>query len=80
MITEIEGLSKHSGEVKAVNGVSFGVEEGEIFELLGPNVAGKTTLVEMLCALRRFDHGKVRSALNVGEGYEMHVQGLFHNV
>ena len=59
MIIEIEGLVKHYGEVKAVDGVSLSVEEGETFGLLGPNGAGKTTLMEILCGLRRFDHGKV---------------------
>ena len=59
MIIEVEGLVKHYGEVTAVDGVSFGVEEGEIFGLLGPNGAGKTTLIEILCGLRRFDEGKV---------------------
>ena len=59
MIIEVKGLVKHYGEVKAVDGVSFGVEEGEIFGLLGPNGAGKTTLMEILCGLRRFDEGKV---------------------
>ncbi len=59
MIIEVEGLVKHYGEVKAVDGVFFAVEEGEIFGLLGPNGAGKTTLMEILCGLRRFDQGKV---------------------
>jgi ABC-2 type transport system ATP-binding protein len=60
MIIEVEGLVKHYGEVKAVDGVSFGVDEGEIFGLLGPNGAGKTTLMEILCGLRRYDSGKAR--------------------
>lgn len=59
MIIEVEGLTKHYGEVKAVDGISFSVEKGEIFGLLGPNGAGKTTLMEILCCLRRFDRGKV---------------------
>jgi ABC-2 type transport system ATP-binding protein len=59
MIIDVDDLVKHYGQVKAVDGVSFGVEEGEIFGLLGPNGAGKTTLMEILCGLRRFDEGKV---------------------
>jgi ABC-2 type transport system ATP-binding protein len=66
MIIEVEGLVKHYGEVKAVDGVSFSVKEGEIFGLLGPNGAGKTTLMEILCGLRRFDAGKVTV-----QGYEL---------
>lgn len=58
MIIEVEDLVKHYGKVRAVDGVSFGVEEGEIFGLLGPNGAGKTTLMEILCGLRRFDSGR----------------------
>jgi ABC-2 type transport system ATP-binding protein len=66
MIIEVEGLVKHYGEVKAVDGVFFSVKEGEIFGLLGPNGAGKTTLMEILCGLRRFDAGKVTV-----QGYEL---------
>jgi len=58
-IVQVEDLVKHYGEVKAVDGVSFGVKEGETFGLLGPNGAGKTTLMEILCGLRRFDNGRV---------------------
>lgn len=58
MIIEVEELTRHYGNIKALDGVSFGVEEGEIFGLLGPNGAGKTTLMEILCGLRRFDSGR----------------------
>jgi len=50
MIT-VENLTKKFGEVTAVEGLSFQVEEGEIFGLLGPNGAGKTTTIRMLCCL-----------------------------
>jgi ABC-2 type transport system ATP-binding protein len=59
MIIDVEGLVKYYGDVKAVDGVTFGVEEGETFGLLGPNGAGKTTLMEILCCLRKFDSGKI---------------------
>ena len=47
-IIQVENLVKRYGELEAVRGVSFNVEEGEVFGLLGPNGAGKTTTVEIL--------------------------------
>lgn len=51
-IIEVEELVKHYKTVVAVNGVSFDVYRGEIFSLVGPNAAGKTTTVEILECLR----------------------------
>jgi ABC-2 type transport system ATP-binding protein len=50
MIT-VENLTKKFGEVTAVEGLTFRVEEGEVFGFLGPNGAGKTTTIRMLCCL-----------------------------
>jgi len=47
-IIEIKNLEKHYGDVKAVNGLSFGIKPGICFGLLGPNGAGKTTTIEMM--------------------------------
>jgi ABC-2 type transport system ATP-binding protein len=58
-ILQVENLVKRYGEVEAVRGVSFSVEEGEVFGLLGPNGAGKTTTVEILEGLRNLDSGRV---------------------
>ena len=47
-LIEVRDLKKHYGDLKAVDGVSFTIEQGLCFGLLGPNGAGKTTTVEML--------------------------------
>ncbi len=56
---EIHNLVKSYGQHIAVNGVSFVVQEGEIFGLLGPNGAGKTTTLSMLAALLPPDQGQI---------------------
>jgi ABC-2 type transport system ATP-binding protein len=56
----VEGLTKTYGQNPAVRGVSFRVERGEIFGLLGPNGSGKTTTVECVQALRKPDAGSIR--------------------
>jgi ABC-2 type transport system ATP-binding protein len=53
----VRNLQKSFGENRAVQGVSFDVEQGEIFSLLGPNGAGKTTTISMLSCLLRPDAG-----------------------
>ena len=58
-ILEVENLVKRYGDVEAVRGVSFSVQEGEVFGLLGPNGAGKTSTVEILEGLRTADGGRV---------------------
>src|SRR5580704_2821941 len=58
-ILEVEDLVKSYGDVHAVRGVSFSVDEGEVFGLLGPNGAGKTSTVEILEGLRDLDSGRV---------------------
>ena len=55
----VSHLKKTYGNVKAVEDVSFVVNEGEIFGLLGPNGAGKTTTVECITGLRRPDEGAI---------------------
>jgi ABC-2 type transport system ATP-binding protein len=55
----VDGLRKSYGAVEAVRGVSFTVEEGEVFGLLGPNGAGKTTTIEILEGYRHRDAGTV---------------------
>jgi len=55
----VHGLRKHYKSVKAVDGISFKVEAGEIFGMVGPNGSGKTTTIECIEGLRQPDEGEV---------------------
>ena len=55
----VNGLRKSYNGLEAVRGVSFEIQEGEVFGLLGPNGAGKTTTVEILEGYRQRDDGQV---------------------
>ncbi|MYA73569.1 MAG: ABC transporter ATP-binding protein [Acidimicrobiaceae bacterium] len=55
----VRGLTKSYGDLRAVDGVSFDVVEGEVLAILGPNGAGKTTTVEILEGHRTRDGGDV---------------------
>ena len=56
-LLEVKELSKSYGNIKAVGGISFEIQKGEIFGLLGPNGAGKTTTISMLSCLIKPDSG-----------------------
>ncbi|OQO92194.1 ABC transporter [Saccharomonospora piscinae] len=56
----VSGVRKHYGDVRAVDGVSFDVAEGEFVGILGPNGAGKTTTLEIAEGLQEPDDGTVR--------------------
>jgi ABC-2 type transport system ATP-binding protein len=71
---QVDGLEKSYGSLKAVDGISFSVDRGEVYSLLGPNGAGKTTTIEVLEGLRDQDKGKV-SVLGFDpwhKGYDLH--------
>ena len=57
---EVDGLVKRFGDVEALRGCSFAVEEGEIYGLIGPNGAGKTTTLRIIATLLRPTSGSVR--------------------
>ena len=57
-IIEIKDLHKSFGEVKAVDGISFTVKEGELFAFLGQNGAGKSTTISIICGRLLKDSGK----------------------
>lgn len=59
-VIEINNLKKDYKTIQALKGVSFEIEEGEIFGLLGVNGAGKTTLIKILCGLAKKTSGEVK--------------------
>ena len=68
---DIKDLSKHYGEVIAVNCISFEVKKGEIFGFLGPNGAGKTTTIRILTGIIKPNSGTATIT-----GYEVLKQPL----
>ena len=58
-IIEVKDLYKSYGEVKAVQGINFYVEQGKLFAFLGQNGAGKSTTIDMICTLLQPDSGEV---------------------
>lgn len=67
-IIVVDDLRKRYGDVQAVDGVSFQVQKGEVFALLGPNGSGKTTTVEIIEGMRTADSGQARvGGIDVGK-------------
>ncbi len=58
-IIEIKNLSKHFGEIKAVDGISFDVQRGSLFAFLGINGAGKSTTISIICGQLKKDSGTI---------------------
>lgn len=57
---EIDNLVKNYGDIRAVNGISLEIEEGELFGLVGPDGAGKTTTIRTLCGLTSATSGTAK--------------------
>jgi ABC-2 type transport system ATP-binding protein len=57
-IIEINGLTKSFGEVQAVSNIDLSVKKGEMFGIVGPDGAGKTTTIRMLCGIIESDDGR----------------------
>ncbi|MBY9079948.1 ABC transporter ATP-binding protein [Paenibacillus sp. HN-1] len=84
---KLEGVVKQYGDKTAVNGISLGVEQGEIYGLLGANGAGKTTTMRMVLGLIYPDGGSIRyngkpfsSELQSIMGYLPEERGLYPKV
>ncbi len=72
----VNGLSKHYGDVVAVNNISFSIRKGEITGLLGPNGAGKTTTLRMLTCYLKPTAGTVTVGDYLAEENPMEVRNI----
>lgn len=59
MVVKVENLVKRYGDLVALDHVNFEVHEGEIYGLLGPNGSGKTTAINCILALLKYDKGNI---------------------
>ncbi|MGH1356143.1 MAG: ABC transporter ATP-binding protein [Thalassovita sp.] len=59
-LLEVDDLAIHFGGVKAVDGVSFKVEEGEVFSIIGPNGAGKSTIFNLISRFYKPTRGTIK--------------------
>ncbi len=86
-ILTVESLTKHYGQFKAVDGISFSIDKGEVMGLLGPNGAGKTTAIRMIMGILPVDKGTVSFSFNKNHaidkskiGYLPEERGLYEDV
>jgi branched-chain amino acid transport system ATP-binding protein len=83
---EVENISKSFGGLRAMNGVSLNVNQGEIVSVIGPNGAGKTTLFNLITGVYKPDTGDVRfegrsiAGLNPNKIVDLGVARTFQNL
>ena len=92
VILETAGLTKHFGEVRAVDGVDMQISRGEVLSIVGPNGAGKTTLLKVLSGGHPIDRGTVSfigrdvshlgliQRARMGIAYSFQIPALFENL
>lgn len=90
VILNVDSIFKRFGDITAVNNISFTVQKGDIFALLGPNGSGKTTTVRMLMDIIKPDEGRIEfftndsnssTALHANQfGYLPEERGLYPDI
>lgn len=79
---EFQAVSRHYGGVKALDGVSFTVQEGEFFSMLGPSGSGKTTSLRLMAGFEQPSHGRLSLMGQDANGkapYERDVNTVFQD-
>jgi branched-chain amino acid transport system ATP-binding protein len=85
-LLEVDDLAIYFGGVKAVDGVSFKVEEGEVFSIIGPNGAGKSTIFNLISRFYKPTRGSIRfdgqdiTALNAHDIGQLGIARTFQNI
>ncbi|MDF1803387.1 ABC transporter ATP-binding protein [Thalassovita sp.] len=85
-LLEVEDLAVHFGGVKAVDGVSFSVEEGEVFSIIGPNGAGKSTIFNLISRFYKATRGTIKfdgqdiTALSAHDIGQLGIARTFQNI
>jgi len=71
-ILSISGITKHFGGLTVLDGIDMEIEQGKLYQLIGPNGSGKTTLINVVSGLLKPDNGKI-----IFDGNDITQKGLF---
>ncbi len=71
-ILSISGIRKHFGGISVLDGINMELEEGKLYQLIGPNGSGKTTLINVVSGLLKPDEGKITF-----DGHDITKKGLY---
>ncbi len=71
-ILSISGVRKHFDGLTVLDGIDMEIEQGKLYQLIGPNGSGKTTLINVVSGLLKPDNGKI-----IFDGTDITQKGLF---
>ena len=71
-ILSISGITKHFDGLTVLDGIDMEIEQGKLYQLIGPNGSGKTTLINVVSGLLKPDNGKI-----IFDGNDITQKGLF---